>query len=935
MRQFSRLRAGVWLAIAVVAASLLSLNNTRAQAQTACGLDQPALCETFSQPAGTGNRSGQLNGTLWGVSRTTGNNLPPGVIDAWSPTQLQTCSGTVNVQPDNDIVVCNGQLREATNDNENVTALAMYPKQPFDFAGRTGIVTFDVSNDTQGSHAAWPEFWLTDKPIPAPFTHFASWKSVPQHGFGVRLHASAGPNQGALLAPNCPNDANTRWTVGSAVVVRNYVVDDQEDGGTIQVTPLDCVIASSGPGNLNHVQLNITSGQIDVYATDAGTIGPLHHIGVITNANLTLTRGLIWIVDAHYAASKFNTQGTHTFSWANVGFDGPVLPRDLANDVADHLQANADGTLNLGWWVMPGAAPPLSVPGVSNVQSATAALLTFNMYVSSPPVTFTYVVNGNTHTLAWPYPDTTGVSWRTLALPVPLSDVVTGTNTVSISANQAIGIANIDLILVAAGGGGGATVALPTATPAPAITPSAPSVVSTPSASTSVAPSTSSSGGGGGGGGGSKSGSAKASSPVGIAAGGGGGGGPAVPVVPNVAAVPVPPAPAHVPPPGPVVAPAHEEPAAPTTPLLHLAVGADGGQLSSGALTVSVPPNVLGDSGAELNVLPLDPAAVPAPASGFQLGAGAFLITLTDASSGDQMSALSSPLRLDYRPGADELSLVDGDAARLKLATWSGAGWVALACANGDGTITCSAPHLSLFAMIAAPPPSATLDAPLADGWFFKQANGFNGAGDLGFAVVDDADASLWSEFVRLGGLDQIGYPISQRFIYGGYVTQAFQRLALEWRPEEGQAVPVNIFDDLTARGADGWLDQARQIPPAADQTMDASLAWDDLVARQVALLDSYPALQAFYDAAADPLTAYGLPVSVKSYGPLVSLRLQRATLQMWTTDEPWAAAGDIIAGNAGDVAKDAGLWPAGALAATSMPVSGLSDAVLHADQGD
>ncbi len=291
----------------VVASACLLFGGSAAVAQRSsptanCGLDRAAFCETFSQPAGTGNRSGQLDGTLWGVSRTTGNDDPgQGLIDAWSPAQVQTCSGTQTVQPDNDILVCNSQVREATKDNGNVTALAMYPKQPFDFAGRTGTVTFDVSNDTQGSHAAWPEFWLTDKPVPAPFTHFGSWMSVPQNGFGLRFYSSEPPNQGVLLASNCPNDGNIRWTLGSAVAVRNYVVDDQDNGGAMKVTPLDCVIASSGPnGGLNHVQLNISQSQIDVYATDAGTTGPLHHIGMVQNANLTLTRGLIWIDDVHY-----------------------------------------------------------------------------------------------------------------------------------------------------------------------------------------------------------------------------------------------------------------------------------------------------------------------------------------------------------------------------------------------------------------------------------------------------------------------------------------------------------------------------------------------------------------------------------------------------------------------------------------------------------
>ena len=88
---------------------------------------------------------------------------------------------------------------------------------------------------------------------------------------------------------------------------------------------------------MNHIELRISQNEIDVYATDAGTTSPLKEIATITNANLTLTRGLIWLEDVHYNGNKFNTQRTNTFTWDNVGFDGPILPRDLAFDVNDSL----------------------------------------------------------------------------------------------------------------------------------------------------------------------------------------------------------------------------------------------------------------------------------------------------------------------------------------------------------------------------------------------------------------------------------------------------------------------------------------------------------------------------------------------------------------------------------------------------------------------
>ena len=133
-------------------------------------------------------------------------------------------------------------------------------------------------------------------------------------------------------------------TVDSAVVVNNYVSDDSfMDVGTgpISVKQVGCVKASSGPGNMNHFELRVSQHEIDVYGTDAGnTTGPMTELAVISNMSLTLTRGLMWMEDVHYNGDKDGPdQGTHTFTWDNVGFDGPTLPRDLAFDAPDNLAA--------------------------------------------------------------------------------------------------------------------------------------------------------------------------------------------------------------------------------------------------------------------------------------------------------------------------------------------------------------------------------------------------------------------------------------------------------------------------------------------------------------------------------------------------------------------------------------------------------------------
>jgi hypothetical protein len=428
-----------------------------------------ALCETFDHPAGIGNRSGDLNGTLWGVSRQLGGtNFGQGQYFDASPTIMERCGQKVPVQPPHDVAICSGRLVEAQTDQHSVTSLAMYPKQPFDIAGRSGTIAFDVSNDSHGNHRAWPELWYTDQPVPAPFVHFSSLQTVPKNGFGVRF-AGFCPAGQLDCRINCPAEPTSVavTTVDSAVVVNDYVSDDSFNGGTpgpISVKQVGCVRASSGPGNMNHYELRVSRNEIDVYGTDAGSTAPLTELAVISNMTLTLTRGLIWIEDVHYNGDKDGPdQGTHTFTWDNVGFDGPLLPRDLAFDVLDRLTPvgpNYPGLLNLGWAVFPTDPSPLSVtvPGVYNIANATGALLTFN-YSPYNPVTVSYQVNnGSWHAQPWPF----GACYtqngfvdcgpKTIAVPVSLSDVHPGTNTVQFKSTDATAIANIDLVLQGAAG---------------------------------------------------------------------------------------------------------------------------------------------------------------------------------------------------------------------------------------------------------------------------------------------------------------------------------------------------------------------------------------------------------------------------------------------------------------------------------------------------
>ena len=92
----------------------------------------------------------------------------------------------------------------------------------------------------------------------------------------------------------------------------------------------------------------------------------------------------------------------------------------------------------------------LPVPGVYSIDKAAGAILTFNYYAENP-VTLSYRVNGAAwHDQAWPFGDCCGT--KTLAVPVPMAEVLPGDNTVQFKTSDATEVSNVDLILVGAGG---------------------------------------------------------------------------------------------------------------------------------------------------------------------------------------------------------------------------------------------------------------------------------------------------------------------------------------------------------------------------------------------------------------------------------------------------------------------------------------------------
>ena len=228
----------------------------------------------------------------------------------------------------------------------------------------------------------------------------------------------------------------------------------------------------------------------------------------------------------------------------------------------------------------------------------------------------------------------------------------------------------------------------------------------------------------------------------------------------------------------------------------------------------------------------------------------------------------------------------------------------------------------------ASPAGQALLDYDIPGGHFFTQANGLPlGASPLGYSVTNSDDVPFWDAFVAFGGEHVVGYPVTRRFVYDGFVTQAMQKMVFQYRPDTGQVWFLNTFDALHDKDKDDWLLVYRQTPKPFDTSPDAGLSWQEVLDRHLAMLDTNDSIKQAYLSDPSFIDHYGLPVAYADMGNSFVLRAQRATFQYWKESVPWARAGEVSIANGGDLAKEAGLWPEAALVPEQAPAATASHA--------
>ena len=211
----------------------------------------------------------------------------------------------------------------------------------------------------------------------------------------------------------------------------------------------------------------------------------------------------------------------------------------------------------------------------------------------------------------------------------------------------------------------------------------------------------------------------------------------------------------------------------------------------------------------------------------------------------------------------------------------------------------------------AGPAGVAPADWDIQNGHFFTQTAG---DGMSGYSITNDNGVRFWEAFVQLGGAQSVGYPVSRRFKWNGFVVQVMQSAVFQWNPATGEVQFVNIFDLMEQAGNDAWLEAVRQVP-RPKQWNDVALPWTGVVQNRLAVMDSFPAIKrAYFGAVGDPVQMNGLPTSdVVDTGESLVLRTQRAVIQQWKKDVPWAKKGEVTFALGGDIAKEAGLVPTGA----------------------
>jgi hypothetical protein len=362
-----------------------------------CGLDAAAFCDTFDAPKGKAGyeREGELDPTKWSVSRTEQGALGGGfttvgenAIPVGTAT-LPSCRSNLppRVVPDQDFLICDTTSALKSNTllvaaaEQNYGQAAARIRQPFDFGARTGKIVFDSTLNPAGL-LGWVALDITEDPIGAPSYLWVQNEengAVPRNGLEIHF------NQ------NC--QVEDQVSVSRIIVIHDYIQTFID----ISYDQRHCV--GMKPGQLNHVEVDVSATHVAVYASPASDDGvkfaPVEKLAE-SDVSLPFTSGYVHLGVYNHASVKYSTGNSldaYIARFDNVGFDGPTLPVEVAAEVADSLTEvpiAADDiftkAVNVGYDLddlEKGFSAPLSFTPI-DVTGARSAAITLIWYALTP-----------------------------------------------------------------------------------------------------------------------------------------------------------------------------------------------------------------------------------------------------------------------------------------------------------------------------------------------------------------------------------------------------------------------------------------------------------------------------------------------------------------------------------------------------------------------
>lgn len=404
-----------------------------------CNIDHPAFCEDFETPH-PGGRGGDLDEAVWAFSRW-GHETRQHFVRVPAGTETnRTITSTFCGKPfsgvllDQDVVSCDGigvdgqrsrQLNEVYDDQGDFAFNDMRVRQPFDFAGRTGTVTFDVDakvNPYNLGHGWWVEMWITEDPAPMPYHESPGVVSYPRNGVGINFQ---GLN-------SCPQGRQAT-EISRVFVTHEYKIVHDYPGWELKHDSDDKRCFKIADAKLNRFKVLVDQKHLEVWASDYDDAANLHRIAVAPVLDLPFSRGYLHLQHSQYNARKDgNVTGVQTYRWDNVGFDGPRLPVPRASEVDDNVLPDIDGAGGhmYGYALSADKATTLRVKGV-DLGGVASASFDFSFLANSGRGMIYRFNGGPPHSFTVPKFDREGL--RGFSVEVPLSELVTGNNTIDLT----------------------------------------------------------------------------------------------------------------------------------------------------------------------------------------------------------------------------------------------------------------------------------------------------------------------------------------------------------------------------------------------------------------------------------------------------------------------------------------------------------------------